>query len=169
MPFIVALLIAVIIVYVQSLPWTDVIFPILSIVAALLAILFTFGAMFGDKISRGQRAGMLCFSAVLLIPGAFKSYDLLFGTTNAVVMAEPAHNGPAPFVFQDTSKWVSDDDAFAVAAHILTKGKKTGCGSFDVVWRDDEATHIRVKCYDGRTWELENGPILKINGEFVSY
>jgi len=97
-------------------------------------------------------------------------YNWFFAAQNLTVSSSPT-KADQTFVFRSEPyrATVSDEQAFSVAMHILARGKKKGCGSFDIVWRDDQATHIRVKCYDGRTWELENGPMLKINGEFVSY
>lgn len=68
-----------------------------------------------------------------------------------------------------TERKLSDSEVFAVSSHILSIGKKRGCGSIEILDRDYIGKYITVKCRDGRTYNIENGAYLKIDGNIVGY
>lgn len=106
-----------------------------------------------------EKAVMLVFGATLLIPIGYKAYGWAIA---GEVVATRTETRPV-------EETLSDEEIFTVAAHILSLGKKSGCGSFDVTSRDSRGKIIDVTCHDGRSWRLENGAMLKINGDVVGY
>ncbi|WP_186393433.1 MULTISPECIES: hypothetical protein [unclassified Pannonibacter] len=102
MPFIALTIIATFVAYVASWPWSTVIFPIITVVSAILGAIFGLGAMFPNKEKPGERFTMLFFAIVLISPGAYKTYNWLFPAARTVASNESANNS-APAIVVNTT------------------------------------------------------------------
>lgn len=133
-----------------------------QIALAVLGLLFL-ASVFSKAPEKAERMLFAVFAILFLAP-------ISVGTIWPSITGSEENQSQSHVVVSSIrEKVLTDDELFGVAAHILSLSQTSGCGSFEIVDRDLFGRQATVKCYDGRRHEIENGPILKINGKFVSY